>query len=158
MRRALVGAAALLLTACGGGDGSGGTDNSVDNAPAFVATWSGTLTGTDPASGDVIGTTTVSLPITESAENKLMLGGFCVDDSGPTVTVTSATQFALEAPFACPPDTTEAGCASIVLTFTSLPGMLSAGTLSLSGSVTGVGCNVTATENFSFTSASATKK
>jgi hypothetical protein len=148
MRRTLLGAAAVALCACGGGS------NTVDNAPPFVGTWTGTLTATDPTSGTVVDTATgVSVPITETMANTLLLSGACVDGSGPTATVTSATQFATTAPHACPPDTTETGCNSIVVTFNSLSGTLSGAMLAFTANVTGVGCGASVSENLSFTNA-----
>ncbi len=159
MRRMLLATVAAMAGACGSGSGpDGGTGDTVDHAPAFVATWSGTITVTDPTTGALIASSQQLLPIIEASANVLTLQGLCIDGSGPNVNVTSATTFALLASHVCPPDTTETSCPSIVLTYTSLTGTLSGTTLAVTGSVTATGCSATVSENISFASGPGTKK
>jgi hypothetical protein len=164
--RMLVGAsAALMFCACGSSNGSdAGTDSQtdagpvVDNAPAFVGTWTGTVSLIDPPSGDVIESGEDSFVISEVTANTLSIADICPDLSGPTATVTSATQFAIPMAHACPADTMETACSSIVITYNTLAGTLSGGALSLAGSLTAVGCGLTVNENVTFVSGPGTKK
>jgi hypothetical protein len=163
MWRIFLGACAAALCACGssGGSTDAGTGSIAiggagDNAPAFVGNWSGTLTFIDPGSGDVVDTETATIPIIETAANTIVLDESCPDGTGLPASVTSATQFGISAPFACPVFTGDTSCASIVFTFTSLSGSLAgsgaATSLSFSGQVSAAGCGTSAEENISFSS------
>jgi len=85
------------------------------------------------------------------ATNTLNLEPTCLDGSALKATVTSATEFAISAPYACPAATVS-GCSSVVLTYNSLSGTLSNGVLSLAGAVTAAGCSLSASANVTFTS------
>jgi hypothetical protein len=163
--RILVTAVAALVCGCSGSNSGDGTDAGadsgpnagVDYAPPFVGTWTGTVSLLDPTSGNVIESGQSSFVISEVMPNTLSLAGICPDLSGPTATVTSATQFAIPMAHSCPADTTEAACASIVITYNTLSGALAGGVLSLAGSLTAVGCGITVNENVSFTGDAGTK-
>lgn len=160
MRRMLVTAVAALWCGCGSGTGGGdgGTGNTVDYAPPFVGTWSGTLTETEtaPSMGTPM-STQASIVITEVMANTISLEQTCPDLSSLSATVTSATEFALTAPHACPA-TTVSSCTTVVFTYNTLTGTLSGGVLSLAGTATAAGCGVSASANISFTSGPGTKK
>jgi hypothetical protein len=160
MRSLKVAVVCGLACACGGsGSGSdGGTDNTVDNAPAFVGTWTGTLTEaeTEPSAGTPE-STTGSLVIAETKANTLSLEAICLDGSNVTATVTSATEFSISAPFACP-TTTVSSCTSVVLTYNTLTGTLAGGVLTLNGALTAAGCGVSVSSSLTFTSGPGTKK
>jgi hypothetical protein len=160
MWRVLLAACAVALCACGssGGSTDAGTGSIAiggpgDNAPAFVGNWSGNLTIADQGSGQNE-TTSAVIPILETAANTILLDGACPDNSGLPAIVTSATQFGISAPFACPPDTSEASCASIVFTFTTLSGSLNGTSLEFSGQLGVAGCGQTDTGTISFSSTS----
>jgi hypothetical protein len=159
MWRVLLAACAVALCACGssGGSTDAGTGSIAiggpgDNAPAFVGNWSGTLTFIDPGSGDVVDTETATIPIIETAANTIVLDESCPDGTGLPASVTSATQFGITAPFACPTFTGDTSCASIVFTFTTLSGSLAGTSLNFSGQVSAAGCGTSAEENISFAS------
>jgi hypothetical protein len=166
MTRRLVSATvALALCACGSSGSEDAGTNSltdagpvVDNAPAFVGSWTGTVTLIDPPTGNLIESAQGTFLISEVMANTISIAGICPDLSGPTATVTSATQFAIPAPHACPVDTMETGCNSILITYNTLSGMLSGGVLSLAGGLTGVGCGLTVNENVTFVSGPAAKR
>jgi hypothetical protein len=150
---------AVLLSACGststGTDG--GSGNTLDDAPPFVGTWSGTLTETETApSAGTPESTQASIVITEVMVNTISLNETCPDLSNVNATVMSATEFAITAPHACP-ETTVSTCTTVVFTYNSLSGTLSGGVLSMAGTVTAAGCGVSASSNLSFVSAG-TKK
>jgi hypothetical protein len=144
MRLVFLAAAAAVVCGCG---------STVDSAPAFVGTWTGTLTLT--ANGVVQDTEDdVSLPISTTGANALLLNEFCPDGSALAANVTSATEF--QAGAACPAIAIS-NCSSVIFTYSSVVGTLSGTTnLAINGVVTGVGCGVTAASNFSFTSSSKT--
>jgi len=154
MRRMLMAAVTALACGCGTSTGlsDGGTGNTVDNAPAFVGTWNGTLTETETApSAGTPQSATVSLGILEVKANTLALEATCPDSSNVVATVTSATEFSIGSPYACP-TTTVSSCTTVVFTYSTLTGMLSGGALSMAGVVTAVGCGVSASSNISFSS------
>jgi hypothetical protein len=158
MRRMHLAAVSALLCACG--SSSSGTDGgpTADFAPPFVGTWSGTLTLTEtaPSTGTPL-SSQESIVITEVMANTVSLNETCPDLSSLTATVTSATEFAITAPHACPA-TTVSTCTTVVFTYNTLTGTLSGGVLSLTGTLTAAGCGVSASSNLSFTSGPGTKK
>jgi hypothetical protein len=114
----------MLVRQCGFGVvrvwGSDGGTNSrtgagpvVDNAPAFVGSWTGAVTLIDPPTGNLIESVQATFVISEVMANTLGLTGINPDFSGPTATVTPATQFAIPRVHTCPVDTMETGCNSI---------------------------------------------
>jgi hypothetical protein len=154
------GVLAVLVTACGSsstGGPDGGPTEGVDNAPAFVATWNGTLTETETAPGTgEPQSQQVSLVIAEASPNTLSLETLCPDLSAVTASVTSATQFSLAQPFSCP-TATVSSCNSVVFTYETLVGTLTGGALSITGSVTAAGCGVSASASLTFNSGAGTK-
>jgi hypothetical protein len=93
---------ALLVAAlvCTGGSGCGGGDN----APNFIGEWTGLLTFSDPVTGAIHLNPGGSVFMSSPGVNMLVVDGSfgCPNMApGPTVTVTSETEFALSGPFAC---------------------------------------------------------
>jgi len=150
MARMLASMALALACACGSTSGSdAGTGPTGDDAPLFVGTWTGSLSLTDATSGSVIQSGQTSFPIVELASNSISLQDACPDGTDLTATVTSATQFVLSAAFACPA-VSVSSCSSLVVTFETLTGTLASSSLSMTGSITEVGCEQTVNANLSF--------
>ncbi len=148
--RMLASVALALVCACGSTSGSdAGTGPSGDDAPPFVGTWTGVLSLTDATSGSVIQSGQTSFPIAELAANSIGLQDACPDESAITASVTSATQFVISTAFACPA-VSVTGCTSVVVTFETLTGTLTNSSLSMTGSISEVGCGQTVNANLSF--------
>jgi hypothetical protein len=158
MRRMLMAAVAAVVVACGSSTGGNDGGTGTDYAPPFVGTWSGTLTLTETApSTGTPQSTQQSIVITEVMANTVSLQQTCPDLSSVTAIVTSATEFAITAPHACPV-TTVSTCTTVVFTYNTLTGTLSGGVLSLAGTLTAAGCGVSASSNLTFMSGPGTKK
>jgi hypothetical protein len=141
MRRILGVTLAAVLNGCGGGPPP-------NYDASFAGVWAGTVTETDAASGESLGNFQEEILVEATGSNLLELNNFC-DGVGPTVTVTSATQFSGNIPFACRP---QAGgdCAAIVAKVTSVSGTLNGTTLAFEASVTFAGCGATEGVTLSF--------
>jgi hypothetical protein len=143
VRTILLVATAALAGGCGGG-------NPPDYAPNFAGIWTGALTVTDTSTQQVLSTGTAQAYFIYLGPNTLRFDNACSPNNGPLVVATSATEFSGNLVSHCN-SVSFPGCASVVLTWTSLSGSLNGPVLAFTALSTLVGCGVNDNLSFVFT-------
>jgi hypothetical protein len=144
MRRALLVALFALASGCGSGQAP-------DYAPNFAGLWNGTLTETDASTGAELYTGQSTAELEETSRSILKFANAC-EANGPFLQATSNTEFSILSTYACGP-VSNGQCASIILTWNSIDGVLSGTTLAFTASATAAGCGETQTLGVSFSGA-----
>lgn len=146
MRTLLLVAAAALAGGCGTN-----TDRGPDYANNFAGIWTGDLTITNTATGDVFpgGTTEANFEIV--AQNTLKFANACQNNTGPIVVATSATEFSGNMAYSCRPVMVQNYCAAVVFTWTSTSGSLTGPVLTFTSVAAVTGCAVNQNLSFAFT-------
>jgi hypothetical protein len=131
-----------LVIGCGGG-GNDGPDFSAN----FTGQWNGTVIVT--VNGQSQSTPGLSVHITPTGKNALVIGDICSDLSGPPASVTGASTLTIGAK-ACPPAPVT-GCSAVTLSVTKGTGVVSGNTLSFVFDGTVAGCSQSVGFSASFT-------
>jgi hypothetical protein len=136
MRRKLLAAVSVVLgVAC---SSSPSSDTSTDYGANFAGIWVGDFTETD-ATGDNVGSFEAGLNIEETSRNFLKINNLCIENQGPQVMATSATEFSGSPGYVCP-QVGDEECGTAVVTWVSISGKLTGTTLAFTANLSVARC------------------